>query len=129
MSALQGQVGGVHYTKLKIQPVEVAYEIGASPLWLKVSKYLTRDKVDQQEDFRKAIHCIHLENELMELRCRNYVVAAVRYDHPAIRAFSDQFEDADLINSVLQDMFFGYFQSAVGDLQNYLVEFEKEGGQ
>ena len=65
-SALETQQGGNHYKTMKLQPVELSYKIGATPCFLKLAKYLTRNKNDKKENLEKAYHCICLEEELSE---------------------------------------------------------------
>lgn len=65
MSALDEQVGGNHYTKLKIQPVEYAHANNLGSCEANAISYLTRwrDKGGIQ-DLEKAIHTIALLIEL-----------------------------------------------------------------
>lgn len=65
-SALETQQGGTHYKTMKLQPVELGYKIGATPCFVKLAKYLTRNKNDKKENLAKAYHCICLEAELSE---------------------------------------------------------------
>lgn len=65
-SALETQQGGNHYKTMKLQPVELGYKIGATPCFVKLAKYLTRNKNDKKENLEKAFHCICLEQELSE---------------------------------------------------------------
>lgn len=60
-TAINRQVGGNHYKKLKIQPLEYALENGLGVCEHAVVKYITRwrDK-NGVEDLRKAIHYIEL---------------------------------------------------------------------
>ena len=59
------QVGGDHYKDQGIQPLELTYlnfgyaGVKAS-LDTKVNKYLTRNKANEGEDIRKAIHCLEM---------------------------------------------------------------------
>jgi hypothetical protein len=55
------QVGGDHYTKLKIQPMNYSMANGLDALQHTAIKYVTRfrDK-GGIEDLRKAIHCIDM---------------------------------------------------------------------
>ena len=59
------QVGGTHYEDQGIQPLEITYRnfgyagVKAS-LYTKVNKYLTRNKANEGEDIRKAIHCLEM---------------------------------------------------------------------
>lgn len=60
-SAWQTQIGGDHYTKLKIQPMEYSMRNGLDPLQHTAIKYITRfrDK-NGIEDLEKAIDCINM---------------------------------------------------------------------
>lgn len=65
MTALKSQVGGDHYSKLKIQPVEYIHANGIGYLEGNVIKYITRhSKKNGVDDILKAIHYCQL---LMEL--------------------------------------------------------------
>tara|TARA_R100001510_G_scaffold45804_1_gene42543 strand:+ start:1687 stop:1992 length:306 start_codon:yes stop_codon:yes gene_type:complete len=59
--AIQRQVGGDHYKKFKIQPLEYALENGLGICEHAVVKYVTRwsDK-NGIEDLRKAIHYLEI---------------------------------------------------------------------
>lgn len=59
----QHQVGGDHYTKLAIQPMQFAMANNLDYATANAIKYLVRRKGDQlkrAEDLQKAIHCIEL---------------------------------------------------------------------
>lgn len=73
-SALETQQGGNHYKTMKLQPVKLGYKIGATPCFVKLAKYLTRNKNDKKENLEKAFHCI----------CKYYGVIIVRFTalHP-----------------------------------------------
>ncbi len=82
MSAFDKQVGGGHYTKMKIQPFQYSMANGLDPMQHTVVKYVTRfrDK-NGIEDLKKAIHTLELliEHEeqaksAAELAIRNNVV-------------------------------------------------------
>lgn len=61
IGALGMQVGGDHYKKLAIQPMEYAYRNHLDPLQFSVVKYVTRfrDKAGKV-DLEKAKHCIDM---------------------------------------------------------------------
>jgi hypothetical protein len=62
---LKRQAGdGTHYTDMKMQPLELAWRIKATPAFTKVAKYTTRVKDDPIEQMDKAIHCCEIEKEL-----------------------------------------------------------------
>ncbi len=60
-SPLSTQIGGDHYTKLAIQPMQYSMKNGLDPLQHTIIKYVTRfrDKAGI-EDLEKARHCIDM---------------------------------------------------------------------
>lgn len=65
MSALSTQIGGDHYSKLAIQPVEYITRNGLGFVEGSVIKYVTRHKAKGgAEDIKKAIHFLNLLLEL-----------------------------------------------------------------
>lgn len=59
--ASSNQVGGNHYSKLAIQPMEYALKNDLNYAQANAIKYITRYKdKNGVEDLRKAIHCIEL---------------------------------------------------------------------
>ena len=65
MNPPQTQVGGDHYAKLKIQPVEYIHANGLGFIEGSVIKYVTRHKSKNgKQDIEKAIHFLEL---LMEM--------------------------------------------------------------
>lgn len=56
------QVGGDHYTKLKIQPWQVIDAWGLDFYLGNVVKYIARDKGNRLEDLKKALH--YLEHRI-----------------------------------------------------------------
>lgn len=67
--SLNTQIGGDHYSKLKIQPMEYSMANGLDPCQHNVVKYVTRfrDK-NGIEDLKKAIHVIQM---LIEFETRS----------------------------------------------------------
>lgn len=129
MKASERQVGGSHYKNVEVQPIQIAYMLGCTPLWVKVCKYITRTKEDHTVDLQKALHCVELENEMMEFRCRNYMVEMNRYNQEDIEKFSNQYEDSEFIDLVLQHMYFGFYKQAaeaICEKAGVKVELESE---
>lgn len=64
-SAFNTQVGGNHYTKLAIQPMEYSFKNKLDPCQHTIIKYVTRfrDKGGKQ-DLEKAIDCIQMLIEM-----------------------------------------------------------------
>lgn len=58
--SLQTQVGGSHYKKYAVQPLEFAEKAELTPIIFCVFKYVCRfkDKGRPREDLKKALHCI-----------------------------------------------------------------------
>ena len=77
--SLQTQVGGNHYKKYAVQPLEFAEKAELTPIIFCIFKYVCRfkDKGRPREDLKKALHCIdvflecghvkHLEFELAHI--------------------------------------------------------------
>lgn len=122
-NALEQQVGGSHYKDMKMQPAELAYKVGGSPMFCKLAKYLTREKGDRNMNLEKALHCIALENEMIDLRCQNYKVYVTGYKSEEIKEFCNQFEPMDgaFYNDILTKMIEGYLQSAADELKAYIA--------
>ena len=61
MSAFDTQVGGDHYSKMKIQPFQYSMENGLDPMQHTIIKYVTRfrDK-NGLSDLQKARHCLDM---------------------------------------------------------------------
>lgn len=78
-NAFDSQVDGHHYTDMMMQPLELAYLVGGTPCFCKLAKYATRVKGDRQVNLDKAIHCITLEQSMME-----YQSAMVKAHYPLL---------------------------------------------
>ena len=66
--ALDTQVGGDHYIKQGIQPLESTFAnfgyVGLqASIYTKVNKYLTREKGTHRQDLQKAIHVLQMQVE------------------------------------------------------------------
>lgn len=74
-SALNSQVGGSHYKKYRIQPVEYAMANNLNYCQANAIKYVTRYRDKHGvEDLRKAIHNLEILIELEENDQRNQAV-------------------------------------------------------
>jgi len=62
MNPKDTQVGGNHYTKMKIQPMEFSMANNLNPMQHTIIKYVTRVdlKGNGDEDIDKAIHTLQL---------------------------------------------------------------------
>ena len=71
-TATESQVGGDHYTKQGIQPLEstfanFGYSGVQASIYTKVNKYLTRDKGTHRLDLTKAIHVLQMQVEYYDM--------------------------------------------------------------
>lgn len=129
MSALDTQIQGTHYKNVKIQPIEIAYMLGASPAWCKLAKYLSRDKGDKKINLQKAIHCIQLEKELA-VKYDPYEHSseyALLYSHKGVwvktvRDFSSQFTESEDFFDALYCMYRNDYDCAINAVKNYALE-------
>lgn len=122
-NALQTQVDGNHYKVLKIQPLELAYLIGASPCFTKAAKYLTRDKGDQKINIDKALHVIAIEHEISR---KSY--QAIKDHYPAVESplISAQallliniFTENEDIRAALYSMYMRNYSAATEAVKQY----------
>lgn len=81
------QIGGDHYKKYKIQPMDYSMQNGLDPLQHTIIKYVTRfrDKNQPVEDLRKARHCIDM---LLDIEM-NLIKEDEEYYHNALTAVSE----------------------------------------
>jgi hypothetical protein len=125
--ATDNQVDGNHYSKLKIQPLQLAYSINASPCFTKLAKYITRDKGNKAEQMEKGLHVIDLEREIGNrdtLYCWVMTRGGLRLvdAEEEIQEFSMQFENSDIIKDCLMSMFDWRYSEAT----NHLYRLNKE---
>lgn len=116
---LNTQVGGDHYTKMKIQPTQLGYILNATPCFVKLAKYLTREKDDKMGNLEKALHVIMLEKELISSTSLYYCedngmgFREVGDDvNVNINNFSKQFSHSDIIYDALNNMSGGWYTEA-----------------
>jgi len=95
MTAWDKQVGGSHYTSMKIQPLQLAYMVAnGDSCFCKVAKYIARTK--NTDDLQKAIDVIEKAKTL-----RKQGVEVTHYKRKMIGEFADQFDNAPVIAAVL----------------------------
>ena len=120
-SALETQQGGNHYKTMKLQPVELGYKIGATPCFVKLAKYLTRNKNDKKENLEKAYHCICLEEELVGHISFYYDsddVGFLEYKDHMINEFSENL----FIQNALLSMYDRNYKLAKQNVKYYALE-------
>lgn len=96
--SLQTQVGGDHYKKYDVQPLEFAEKAELTPIIFCIFKYVCRfkDKGKPREDLRKALHCIDVF-----LDCG--LVKPLQFEYAYLTVFLSQFDKthADALWEVL----------------------------
>lgn len=122
-SGLGAQVGGDHYTGMKLQPLELTYRLGQTPAFCKVSKYCTRVKDNTLQQLQKAKHCITIEMELTK-HLKHYQRVGIKEANNFICEFT---EDKSLRN-VLLSMHTECYENALWYLEE-MIEQEKLNGQ
>ena len=127
MSALDVQIDGQHYKNVKIQPIELAYTLGASPAFCKLAKYLSREKGDKKINLQKARHCIQLELDLLNLNMYDRSSeGAYEYNFNSAQKlltdFSEQFTTSSNFYNALDMMYQGYRETAIGYVEDYAKE-------
>ena len=124
MKGLGSQCDGTHYTAMKMQPVELAYKLSATPCFCKLAKYLTRDKGDKLINLNKARHCIQLEVDLLDyaqVYRNNLDVIAVEDALCLIEEFTDNID----YQEALFQMWIGKYQKA-SDVVDEIIQKHKE---
>lgn len=95
MTVWDKQVGGSHYTKMKLQPLQLAYMVaGGDSCFCKVAKYIGREK--NTDDLQKAIDVIEKAKTL-----RKTGIELTYYKRKMIGEFADQFDNAPVIAAIL----------------------------
>lgn len=117
--ALSKQVGGDHYKKQAIQPIELAYILNASPCFTKLAKYITRDKGDRNLDLEKTIHVIELEEGLS---CFETEYGGREEDF--VNFWINKFTDDLDIRSALLSMYFKDYQTAITHTKGFIASLD-----
>lgn len=125
MSGLGTQVAGTHYTSMKMQPVELAYKLYATPCFCKLAKYLTRNKGDKLENLKKALHCIRLEQDL-NVFSKEYFDQLDFVDVEDGKALIHQFTDNNEYQIALFHMWLQNHQSAILTVESIIKEYEDD---
>lgn len=72
--SLTRQVGGTHYTVMKMQPFEFAMRNDWDVVAFSILKYVTRSKPGERlEDLEKALHCVDIRIDLVKPQWRPQV--------------------------------------------------------
>ncbi len=95
MTVWDKQVGGSHYTSMKIQPLQLTYMAAeGDSCFCKVAKYITR--VKNADDVQRAVDVIEKAKVL-----RKQGVEMTQYKRKMVGEFADQFDKAPVIAAIL----------------------------
>lgn len=111
MTAWDKQVGGDHYTKMKLQPLQLAYMVaGGDSCFCKVAKYIGREK--STDDLQKAIDVIEKAKDL-----RKSGVEVTHYKRKVIGEFADQFDNAPIIAAILITFLEARYEASISHVE------------
>lgn len=123
ISGLGSQVGGSHYTDMKLQPLELTYRLGQTPAFCKVAKYCTRVKEDTLKQLQKARHCITVEVEL-----RDYVKHYGRVGIEEAYSLICEFTEDLTLREVLINMHKECYDNALCNMDKMIEKEELNAG-
>lgn len=105
------QVGGKHYTDMKIQPLQLAYMVAnGDSCFCKVAKYISRTK--NTDDFRKAVDVLEKAKSL-----RKSGVEVTHYKRKVIGEFADQFDNAPVIAAILVTFLEARYEASISHVE------------
>lgn len=109
-TALLTQVGGTHYKKMAIQPVEMAYRCRYDPPTFSVLKYVSRHRSKNgRQDLEKARHFVQIRRDL--IAAGDWPSLAM--DRLPIAEYCEKNDLGRWETSILSDL----HQWAIGDIQ------------
>lgn len=117
MSAYDKQVGGNHYTKMKIQPIEFTNLVGGTCCFCKMLKYTKRNKYNKVEDLEKAIDVVNKEKEDAGLIKENYKGKV--FGNKFLELTNDFTDDPILILAIIH-MHHGMYEECLTELNKLL---------
>lgn len=123
MEGLGKQIDGNHYTSMKMQPVELAYKLYATPCFCKLAKYLTREKGDKITNLKKALHCVQLESDLRNQAYR-YLDSMNWVGISEAKQLIHIFTDNPLYREALIWMWLGHWENAIEVVNNIIIEYK-----
>lgn len=115
-SALDIQIDGSHYKDQVLQPIELTYILGASPVFCKAAKYLSREKGDKKVNLKKAKHCIGLEKALLCFKDKYY---PYNLSEDEVWYWIQKFTKEPNIQYALSSLYYQDYQAAVSEVQSY----------
>lgn len=124
MSGLGNQIDGTHYTAMKMQPIELAYKLYATPCFCKLAKYLTRDKGDKLTNLKKARHCIELEKDLRQYAFR-YMDGLDYLSTMDAKKIIDVFTDNTQYREALIWMWLGNWEGVIQMVDEIIQQYEE----
>ena len=118
--ALSQQVDGSHYKGCKLQPMELAYKLGESPAFLKVAKYLIRDKGDKIINLKKAIHIAQIDEQLNGAKV--YKASKPKIKATELLKLLSDFSKDVRVQDVLFAMYFYHYEVVIRDVEQIIKD-------
>lgn len=125
MKGLGTQIEGQHYTSMKLQPVQLAYMLYGTPCLCKLAKYLTRDKGDKLTNLKKALHCIKLEQDLIEYADTYLDMSDRLVSAEDGKALIFQFTDNDSYRKALFHLWVGNYECAILTVEDIIRKYNE----
>lgn len=102
LPSLLNQVGGQHYKNQRYELAQFSLDVGLNAMIHSAIKYIIRDKNDKEEDLNKAIHCLEIYADWVELESPNFINVPFNtyLDFNKVHEFVSQF-DYDVKNALL----------------------------
>lgn len=121
MNALNEQVGGTHYKKLKMQPIELIAKNNLNFFQGNIVKYISRyESKNGVEDVKKARHYAQLAWELQPKNYAGYIKSS-RAKKYCIENGFDERKTNVVIHAVL-----GHYVSVIKECNSLIEELNKE---
>lgn len=123
---LGSQQDGDHYLKMRLQPIDLAYRLGATPCFCKLAKYLTRNKGDKLVNLQKARHCVTLEMDLKDYVDSHYLSekAAELYSTDKYLSIIQEFSDNLLIKEALIHMWLFKYEDTLKYVDEIISRYQ-----
>lgn len=125
ISGLGSQQDGDHYLKMRLQPVQLAYKLYGTPCFCKLAKYLTRDKGDKLTNLKKALHCIKLEQDLIEYADVYFDKLDGLVSPDNAKSLIAEFTDNDSYRKALFHLWVGNYECAILTVEDIIRKYNE----
>lgn len=94
LPSLVNQVGGQHYKNQHYELAQFSLDVGLNAMIHSAIKYVIRDKGNKEEDLNKAIHCLEIYADWVELESPKFINVPFNtyLDFNKVHEFVSQFD-------------------------------------